>query len=69
MFINVFFLQDIIKIDWMLKVRYVKKFNIVYFYLKQKKLNVNKIDFFIFQILSYFLNIFFLKCNCFLFIR
>lgn len=29
MFINVFFLQDIIKIDWMLKVRYVKKFNIV----------------------------------------
>lgn len=29
MFINVFFLQDIIKIDWMLKVRYVKKLNIV----------------------------------------
>lgn len=69
MLTNAFSLQDTIKIDRMSKVRHVKKLNTVQFHSKQKKLNANKADFFIFQILSHFSNIFSLKRNCFLLIR
>lgn len=69
MLTNAFSLQDTIKIDRMSKVRHVKKFNTVQFHSKQNKLNANKTDFFIFQILSHFSNIFSLKRNCFLLIR
>lgn len=69
MLINAFSLQDTIKNRSDVKSQTCQEIKYCSISFETEKLNANKTDFFIFQILSHFSNIFSLKRNCFLLIR